>query len=141
MGRLEAYLEAAALRSEFKTVAGDLRMGLDRLETDHVHVPVDVADDVAVLSGQLAAVEFSVASDQEVAAAEIHRTVLLERLGLAHDHQILGLIKVYCVFSCVWDRIYVLSSSCCYYAGTPLIYTGCAQALWIGRCTIPCAHT
>lgn len=104
VGRLEAYLEAAALRSEFKTIAGDIKLGLDRLETDHVHVPVDVADDVAVLSGQLAAVEFSVASDQEVAAAEIHRMVLLERAGLAHDQQIVTLIKVWVVGRC-WAQV------------------------------------
>lgn len=94
IGNLEAFLEAATLRSEFKTIANDLKMGLERLDTDHLHVPVDIADDVMALTGQLGSVEFSVASEQEATAAEIHRMVLMEHVGLAHDQQIVAIITV-----------------------------------------------
>lgn len=100
IGALEAFLEAATLRSEFKTVASDLKTGLERLETDHLHVPADIADDVAALAEQLGRVEFSVASEQEATAAEIHRMVLMERVGLAHDQQIMAAVTVRC--GCLW---------------------------------------
>lgn len=101
IGVLEAFLESATLRSEFKTIANDLKMGLERLETDHLHVPVDIADDVIALAGQLGSVEFSVASEQEAAAADIHRIVLMERAGLAHDQQIIVMItvRIFCVIN------------------------------------------